>query len=274
MTDFKEMFERNCPNCSKIIYHKSKYSRNSSAKKKCLCLDCCTQIHNPKNKDIFRNCPKCNCLLTYKQKFFKDKAEKENMLCKKCAYTKSRETITRKSIERIKSIDLTRTCEDCGIKTTYKNYNSYRIAYSKYCNKCSIKNSTRNSYCVSKLELGVLGDLEKLGFIHSSFRDNNYYVGSRIPDYLNIDRKIIIEIFGDYWHCNPKIDEYANENFMHPKIKLTSKEIWENDGAKIQEYKLLGYKTIIIWESMLGDEGFSISNYLQHLVPIDTCENT
>jgi len=256
------MFERNCPGCNKVIYHKSKYSRNASVKKKCLCKECCTKKHNPKNEDRFRNCPQCNCLLTYKQKFFKDKAEKTNMLCKKCAYTKSRETITKKSIEKINSIELIRTCEDCGIKTKYKNYNSYRIAYSKYCNKCSIKNSKQNSYCVSKLELNLVEELAKFGFVHSTIRKENYHIGTKIPDFLNYKKKIIIEVFGDYWHCNPNIEDYKAENYIHPKIKLTSKEIWEKDKLKIEMYSALGYRTIILWESMINDSNFNLTNYL------------
>lgn len=56
----------------------------------------------------------------------------------------------------------------------------------------------------------------------------------------------ILEVNGDYWHCNPKI---YNENFFNKTKRLTAKEIWIDDAEKIKCANKYGYKTIIIWES-------------------------
>ena len=56
----------------------------------------------------------------------------------------------------------------------------------------------------------------------------------------------VIECFGDYWHCNPRI---YTEDYFHDRIKKTAKEIWLHDTNRINELKKLGYNVQIIWES-------------------------
>lgn len=56
----------------------------------------------------------------------------------------------------------------------------------------------------------------------------------------------ILEINGDYWHCNPKI---YNETYINKNKGLSAKEIWEADYEKIQCAESYGYKTLVIWES-------------------------
>ena len=60
------------------------------------------------------------------------------------------------------------------------------------------------------------------------------------------EHNLIVEYYGDYWHMNPKI---FKEDFIHDRLKCTSKERWEKD--EIRENKLLsaGYNLMIIWAS-------------------------
>jgi len=64
------------------------------------------------------------------------------------------------------------------------------------------------------------------------------------PDIIDIDKRLIIEFFGDYWHCNPEI---YKENYEI--LGITSKYIWNNDNIRIQKLKSSGYNVIIVWES-------------------------
>ena len=67
-----------------------------------------------------------------------------------------------------------------------------------------------------------------------------------IPDIVLKDEKLIIECFGDYWHCNPT--KYSSE-FFHEVIKKTAKEIQEKDNRKLEYYKSKGFDILVIWES-------------------------
>lgn len=74
----------------------------------------------------------------------------------------------------------------------------------------------------------------------------NSKVGKYKPDYINEETKHIIEIYGDYWHCNPKM---FDPNFYHSQLKMTAKEKWKKDNERISELEKLGYTVTIIWES-------------------------
>lgn len=59
-------------------------------------------------------------------------------------------------------------------------------------------------------------------------------------------KKLIIECFGDYWHCNP--NKY-NQNYYNKSVHLTAREIWEKDQKRINLFKENGYDVEIIWEN-------------------------
>lgn len=84
--------------------------------------------------------------------------------------------------------------------------------------------------------------LEKLGFI-SEQRVDKYFV-----DEINKDKKIIIEINGDYVHANPK--SFAYDSIIKlPGNIYTAAEKWESDKRKIDILTSMGYRVITIWES-------------------------
>lgn len=56
----------------------------------------------------------------------------------------------------------------------------------------------------------------------------------RIPDFINREKKRIIEVYGDYWHKG------------------------ENPNDKIMEYKEIGWDCIVIWESEIMSDDFNI----------------
>ena len=53
------------------------------------------------------------------------------------------------------------------------------------------------------------------------------------PDFVDIKNKIIIELYGTYWHKRP--------------------EVIKRDKRRIGTYKKHGFKTLIIWEHELKD---------------------
>lgn len=57
--------------------------------------------------------------------------------------------------------------------------------------------------------------------------------GSFNPDFINEEKKLIIEVFGDYWHNKDK-------------------KIVDRDRRRLKAYNNNGYKTLIIWEHELN----------------------
>ena len=78
----------------------------------------------------------------------------------------------------------------------------------------------------------------------------NVKIGKYKPDYVNESNKHIIEVYGDYWHCNPKL---FNKDFYHPQLKKTAEEKWLLDLVRQQYFESLRYTVEIIWEDELND---------------------
>lgn len=74
----------------------------------------------------------------------------------------------------------------------------------------------------------------------------NQILGKYQIDFLLNNSKIIIEVNGDFWHCNPKQYEAT---YFHKTYKKFAKSIWNKDKKKILELKKLGYSVIVIWEN-------------------------
>lgn len=108
------------------------------------------------------------------------------------------------------------------------------------------KAKTKFAGC-SRLELAVGEALEKCYGTNRVKRDPNQKIKIKektyvYPDIL-LDEKIVVEVFGDYWHANPAL---YNENKVIAKGKAS--EIWNVDKTRIDNLNALGYKVIIVWE--------------------------
>tara|TARA_Y100001960_G_C14667117_1_gene823906 strand:+ start:201 stop:1274 length:1074 start_codon:yes stop_codon:yes gene_type:complete len=70
---------------------------------------------------------------------------------------------------------------------------------------------------------------------------------------LLIESDKIIEVFGDYWHFNPKLyDAESIQKMRHKTIKV--KDVWKYDEYVINELKKQDYKVLVIWEFELRKE--------------------
>jgi len=78
--------------------------------------------------------------------------------------------------------------------------------------------------------------------------ENNIQISFYNVDFLNRETNHIIEIHGDYWHCNPKI---YPDDFIHPYFKITAKERRQLDEQRKQYLESLGYFITVVWESDL-----------------------
>jgi very-short-patch-repair endonuclease len=102
--------------------------------------------------------------------------------------------------------------------------------------------SSRNRLSKLHQRLRIKLDLERIGFV-SEQRVGKYYA-----DELHLDKRVIVEIFGDYPHANPK---KFDDNFI---IKIAGQSFTAFDERRADEKRMtalkeMGYKVIVVWET-------------------------
>ena len=90
------------------------------------------------------------------------------------------------------------------------------------------------------------GEIELYEYVKNNINENakcNLFICGYNVDIIY--EKIIIEYFGDYWHCNP--DMY-NADYHHQILKMTAADVWKKDKKPIKNLQKSGYTVKIIWE--------------------------
>ena len=80
--------------------------------------------------------------------------------------------------------------------------------------------------------------------------ENNVQISYYNVDFVNKQTNHIIEVYGDYWHCNPI--KYADD-FVHHHFDITAVERRKLDEARVKYLESLGYNVTIVWESNLQE---------------------
>lgn len=107
-------------------------------------------------------------------------------------------------------------------------------------NRMAETNSRLLKNRTSKLEKEFLIELKTKGYI------SNKQISKYTVDYVNESTKHIIEINGDYWHCNPKL---YKADYYNSSIGMSAAEKWKYDIERKIYLENLGYTVTIIWES-------------------------
>lgn len=170
-----------------------------------------------------------------------------------------------------KSYKVTKVCASCD--KTYEVH-QYRSNKSKFCsrkchykfgqgnNKClwcgnffSSQSHKNRRFCSQTCSVKYFGPsgLEKT--IESLIDETNAkYIaqhtikttnGRFVVDFI-VNDNIIIDIHGDYWHCNP---QYYSPNYYHKQIRKTAEEIWQRDEFRKIELENMGFSYFVIWEN-------------------------
>jgi G:T-mismatch repair DNA endonuclease (very short patch repair protein) len=82
---------------------------------------------------------------------------------------------------------------------------------------------------------------EKLELDFKYVGDFSVMIDGKNPDFINEDKKLIIELFGDYWHGEKHRREIYND--------FSSNE--EHEIQRINHFKKDGWKCLVIWEEEL-----------------------
>ena len=114
---------------------------------------------------------------------------------------------------------------------------------------------TRKNHILTKL-LDSHGKSRSIGSenLKKKLIENNLYDGfvseeifhGYFPDEINHELKIIIEYYGDIYHCNPK--RYKNPSEWVSAIERTVQEQWDRDRKRLGVFYKHGYTVVIVWE--------------------------
>lgn len=100
---------------------------------------------------------------------------------------------------------------------------------------------------VSNLERSVqqylIESINSVSYKFNKFIPNTSYVAD-----ILINDKLIIEVYGDYWHANPEKYKF-DECIKYPGGIFTAKYQWDRDQIRINNLKDLGYKILVIWQN-------------------------
>ena len=101
------------------------------------------------------------------------------------------------------------------------------------------KNIRRSFGCKeSWIERACKSDLIKSGYTPLS-QYSSLFIDLYVPT-LNL----AIELYGTYWHCDPRKVEAS---ILHPHRKIAAEEIWQKDAMK-QDEILKKHNLLVIWE--------------------------
>ena len=110
----------------------------------------------------------------------------------------------------------------------------------EYAKKIMINLFRANQIRPNKPEKKVIGILKALSSDIKYVGDGSHWVlnTGKNPDFINEEKKQIIEVFGCYWHGCKKCGYY-------------DKKRQRKDVSRINRFKKLGYSALVIWEHEL-----------------------
>lgn len=105
------------------------------------------------------------------------------------------------------------------------------------------KNSGRSSLSSSRVAEEFLKEVEKK-FNIKVIREQE--ISPFIVDGLVEGERLVLEFFGDFWHCNPR---YYSEDFVHPVVGRRAASIRREDEGRLSLLRQMGYTPVRVWES-------------------------
>jgi len=238
----KYFINRNCPRCNEKI--------KTTSKDRTIC---CRNYINAKNS----NCKKCSLKLQVGKgnPFYGKKHTKESL--KKISKSRKGKGLGEKNsmsnpIWRKKAGDnLKKKWNSGSLEKTRKIMSEHM--------KKTIRLGKIKSNISSKKEIEIIRIIKKMGFEVK----HSYRVDTKICDVYIPKLNLIIEYFGDYWHCNP---EKYDADYFNKKKSLTAKQIWDYDKNKIDLIRNFGYNLEVIWESELKNDNKKINQIIEKYV--------
>lgn len=152
------------------------------------------------------------------------------------------------------------TLEKCikkyGEELGTKKFNERQIKWRKKLQNSFFENGCKN-IPQSKLANDIINILQEK---FPNIKREKYLYNKNIKHGYFYDlsyKNKLIEINGDYWHCNPK---FFDNNYYNKTKDMMAKDIWKYDNEKIEFAINEGYKIITIWENDYNEDPEKIIN--------------
>lgn len=136
------------------------------------------------------------------------------------------------------------------------------ISIKKYWNNLTDekKYKIHNYKGTSSLETKISNILNDLSISYTT----QFLLCGKIFDFKITNTNILIEVNGDYWHCNPL--KFKHDEFVRfPGGEKRASDIWNKDLSKKIKAESKGYKVIYIWEKEIKESLDIISLVLEKL---------
>lgn len=218
-------------------------------------------------------------------------------ICQSCSSREKGLANREKSSERMKSTMAKMTPEERSANGKYGR-SCVKLSGSDLVKRqyASIKSDPEQykKYCEKRRQISIdfhasLSEEEKEKFYRNVFKGNNVSKGEieffkiledndihceyqkcisgLFPDGVIENKKIIIEYFGDIYHCNPK--QFTDKLQYCSWISRTVEEQWKNDKKRLAILYKMGYTVIIVWESDWKNDKLSCIDRIIHAVNIN-----
>lgn len=191
---------------------------------------------------------------TKRKEFYKEKYGVTNCLSKGTPYYKKRnETVKEKY--GVDNVFQLKTTKD---KIRNHNIKTHGVPYVP-----SLTKKTK----LSGIHTTVSNYLDEIGVVH----DNEVYLKELcfynddmgrhywpIVDIFIKNENLVLEIYGDFWHCNPdkyKANDLVGGGKRFNKNHMTASDVWESDKIR-QKHIETKYKFASIWESDIKNGKF------------------
>lgn len=138
--------------------------------------------------------------------------------------------------------------------------NSDPVRYAAYCERrrqialdfhAGMSDEDKAAYYDKVLKKAGLSKAEDLFFDHLAIIGLNFErsqaISGFVVDGLRKDAKVIVEFYGDTFHCNPK--KFRDPDQYCSWIKRTVGEQWKRDQRRLACFYRLGYTVVIVWQS-------------------------
>lgn len=106
----------------------------------------------------------------------------------------------------------------------------------------------------TRIEATVAAMLDRMG---AEYRQN-VQIGRYNVDFLI--GTIIVECYGDFWHCNPAL--WPAERY-NGSLHVTAAEKWERDAARQSALEQQGYGFIAFWETQIRDSPHEVEKAIR-----------
>ena len=262
------MFERNCPTCQKILNYKLKKNYVRAVKNNRGCCSCDFRSRETRTLEKYsqyyckdtalwiKRCPECYCEMKYNTIKLIRRAVKQNYSCRSCSMSRICGTPEFRDNQKnnINNMRLDPNSKINSKEARDKKIISLKLYASKpdshyksndwiegQINLLSKSNRTSSKGERELANLLQIYDFELCNLKHR--------VGNYCPDIIHKNKPIIIEYYGDYYHCNP--NKYADDFVFRysENTTITAKDIRHKDAERISYLQSKGYVVYVVWES-------------------------